>query len=63
MGKIWIFEGHYLQAITVLLVIALMVTVFAWLIRTIQRRLSEDEGEKEAETEPKPYNKDIIGLD
>ena len=63
MGVKWVIEGHFLQAMSLLLVIALIITLFMGLIHAFQRQPQEAE-EQADETEHRKYtDDDFIGLD
>ena len=63
MGTQWVIQGHFLQAMSLLLVIALLIALFMWLIRAFQRQPQKAE-EQVDETEHRKYtDDDFIGLD
>ena len=59
----WVIEGHFLQAISVLLVIGLFLVLFAWLVRPAQAKPREAEEQADATRHTKYKDDDFIGLD
>lgn len=59
----WIIEGHFLQAICVLLVIGLMLVLFAWLVRPVKPKPQKAEEQAGAAGRTKYTDDDFIGLD
>ena len=59
----WVITGHFLQAISVLLVIGLFLVLFAWLVRPVPPKTQEAK-EQSDPTGPRKYSDDdFIGLD
>ena len=63
----WFLQGHFLQAISLLLVIGLMLVLFAWLVRAFQLKPEEAEEQSDPISDPIGHTKytddDYIGLD
>ena len=63
MGISWVIEGRFLQAISLLLVITLIIVLFVWLLRVAQRQPQEAEEQTDATGHKKYTDDDFIGLD
>lgn len=59
----WVIEGHFLQAIRLLLVILLIITLFVWLARSVQHQPREAEEGTDAIGHMKYTEDHFIGLD
>ena len=63
MNITWVIEGHFLQAITLLLVIVLFITLFIWLVRSPRPQPQKAKDQPDATEHRKYSDDDFIGLD
>ena len=58
----WVIEGHFLQAIRLLLIIGFFLVLFAWPVRPAQAKPREAEEQADATRHRKYEDDDFIGL-